>query len=291
MKTRPQHAINVDNYAELRDDIAAFAENEYNFMIVIGANGLGKTSLTKEMVKRQIEVFEGNVTAWGFYTRLYRNRDATIIMDDVNPAFFKDSACNAYMKALTETRPLKTLRWQTASTGGDKEYPDNFETSSRVILLTNRWESLNEHIRALEGRAFTVIFDPPPEEVHADVARGGWFHDQEVYEFVWRHRSLITRPNLRLYGKIAEQKQAGRPWRKRGLEMLAGDRHRVVMAQLLSDGRYSTNKERAEAFTAMRLGGRTRFYEFLKEFERYRRDLAETKCPRLPTVSRAAGKS
>ena len=86
--------------------------------------------------------------------------------------------------------------------------------------------------RTIESRAFIVVFDPSPEELHFEVGRRGWFRDQEVYNFFWEHRRFITRPDMRAYRRIAEQKHAGRPWRKRALEMLIGDKRMQEIAKL-----------------------------------------------------------
>ena len=171
------------------------------------------------------------------------------------------------LKKLTETRPVKTIRWQTASAGEGKEYPSQFKTTSKVVILTNSWASLNEHVKAIEGRAFTIQFDPPPEAVHPEV--GKWFKNQEVYDFVWENRGLITKPNMRLYVKIAEQMAADRPWRKRGLEMIVGDGRLLKIADLLTDKSFANNTERCKRFEQLNWGSRSTFYNLLKEVRFY----------------------
>ena len=279
---KPDHAIVIDNYAEFRDDIQAFADGKYNFLIVIGRTGVGKTETVQEIVGPHHVLFESKPSAWGFYRELYRNRHATVIIDDVAVAFFRDSVCLSLLKQLTNTKPVKTLHWPTGQTGEDKAIPSAFDTESRVVLLTNDWESVNEHIRAIEGRAFIVVFDPTPEELHIEVGRRGWFHDQEVYDFIWEHRRFITRPDLRGYRRIAEQKQAGRPWHKRALEMLIGNKRLQQIALLLDDPRFKSNNERAAAFVEQGLGVRSTFFRLLQEFRWYNRVDPNAEPPKLP---------
>jgi hypothetical protein len=289
MKT-PDHAILIDNYAEFRDDVRALADAKYNFLIVIGRTGVGKTEAVREMVGPHV-VFEGRPSAWGFYCQLYEFRHATVLLDDVSPQFYHDPTCQSLLKALTETRATKTLAWHTAAAGSDKAVPRSFETDSRVVVLTNGWETINEHIRAIESRAFIISFDPTPEELHFEVGRRGWFGDQEVYDFVWAHRRFITRPDMRAYRRIAEQKRAGRPWHKRALEMVIGDQRMLQIAKLLDDPRYESNNQRAAAFVEQGLGARSTFYSLLSEFRWYRCVSPDAEPPRLAAADAGPGET
>jgi hypothetical protein len=266
---KPDHAVVINNYDEFRAEIQTFADGKYNFAIVIGRTGLGKTETVREIVGPHHLLFESRPSGWGFFRDLYRDRHATVVMDDVAPAFYRDSVCLSLLKQLTETHKTKTLHWPTGQTGEDREIPSTFTTESRVILLTNDWASVNEHVRAVEGRAQIIVFDPTPEEVHFEVGRRGWFHDEEVYDFLWNLRRFITRPDMRAYRLLAEQKAAGRPWTKRGLEMLIGNMKLQQIAELLQDDRFGSNNERAAAFEGLGLGVRSTFFRLLRDFRWY----------------------
>jgi hypothetical protein len=267
--SKPAHSIRIDNYQEFRDDIRRFAEGKYNALIVLGNTGLSKSETVKEMVQHYLIYEGGNPTTFQFYCDLHRHIDDFVILDDVSSKFFRDHLTNSYLKQLTNTREIKSLRWPTSTLSEFTDPPNHFETRSRVVILTNEWESLNEHVRALEGRAYSIVFDPTPTEVHLEVGRRGWFRDQEVYDFVWEYRRLITKPDMRLYVKIAEQKRAGAPWRKRGLEMLIGDERMQRVAELLEDSNIASNKQRAVEFEKRGYGGRTTYYECLNFFRHY----------------------
>ena len=284
MTRKPEHAIVVDNYEEFRDDVGTFAAGKFNFLIVIGRTGVGKTETVREIVGPHL-LFEGRPSAWGFYCQLFLFRHATVVMDDVSPAFYREPTCQSLLKALTETRRTKTLVWQTAAAGLGKAAPNAFHTESRVVVLSNEWATLNEHIRAIEGRAFIVVFEPTPEEVHFEVGRRGWFNDQEIYDFVWQYRRFITRPDMRAYRRIAEQKAAGRPWRKRALEMLIGDKRLREIAKLLDDSQYTSNSQRAAAFVEQGYGVRSVYYKLSKEFRWYERVDPNAEPPKLPAAS------
>jgi hypothetical protein len=278
----PHHAIIINNYAEFRDDVRAFADGQYNALIVVGRTGVGKTETVREIVGPHL-VFDGQPTAWQMYQDIYEERPSTIVLDDVSAKFFQDPTCQSFLKALTDTRPVKTLRWPTASAAKAGLDP-SFKITTRVVLLTNEWRTINEHVRAIEGRAFVVIFEPTPEEIHFEVGRRGWFHDQAVYDFIWEHRRFITWPDMRAYRRIAEQKQAGRPWRKRALEMLIGDKRMQEIAKLLDDPRYTSNNQRAAAFVQQGIGVRSTFFKLLAEFRKYPSVSPDAEPPKLGQV-------
>ena len=269
MNKIPEHAIRITTFDEFRDDIAAFAKGKYNSLLVIGNNGLSKTEAIRSMVENPL-VLTGEPTAWKLYQELHDHRDSTVILDDVSTKFYRDSKSLAYLKQLMETKQVKTLKWQTNAAGDGLSYPSEFDTTSKVAILTNSWDSINEHVRAVEGRATTIVFDPSPEEVHREVGRGGWFKDQEVFDFVWENQGLITKPNMRLYTKILEQKRAGRPWRSRGIEMMVGDGRLNQIAQLLADPTFKNNTQRCKRFIELGYGKRATFYNLLKEFRFYK---------------------
>ena len=126
---KPEHAIVVTTFKEFRDDIQAFADGKYQFLLVIGNNGLSKTETVSRAVEQPL-VIEGEPTAWQLYKDLYDNLDATLIFDDVATKFYRDSKTLSYLKKLTETKRVKTLRWPTNSAGEGKKYPSSFQTTT-----------------------------------------------------------------------------------------------------------------------------------------------------------------
>jgi len=281
IRNKPSHCIRIETYQEFRDDIKSFADGSFNALIVLGNTGLSKSETVKRTVTNYLEYEGGCPSAFQFYCDLYKHRDDFVILDDVSTTFFKNHQTNSYLKVLMNTKQLKALKWPTSKLTESSDPPNEFDTQSRVVILTNEWESANEHLRAVEGRAYSVEFDPSPAEVHFEVGRRGWFTDQEVFEFIWDHRQFITKPDMRLYVKIAEQKRAGAAWRKRGLEMLIGDERMRRVAELLQDSRLSSNKQRAAVFVERGYGGRTAFYDCLNSFQKYQKANDDQPCPSL----------
>lgn len=154
------------------------------------------------------------------------------------------------------------------------------------MILTNEWtRSISEHVRAIEGRANIFVFDPSPSEVFREVASRGWFHDEEVFRWIWEHRQFVIRPDMRLFHRIAEHKRAKRPWHKRALEMLIGNQRLIELAELLKDSRFPSNRKRAEEFASRGYGyGRSSFYQLLKEFRWYVEEDPPTEPPPLNVI-------
>lgn len=265
MAKLPEHALTVRTYAEFQGDVKKLAEGRYNFLLIIGNSGLSKTRTVEDTLGDACAIISGTPTSWRFYQWAYDNLDKTLVLDDVAGKFFRSDVTNSLLKALTDTRAEKTIQWPTTSAGEEKEYQSKFTTRSRVIILVNDWDSADEHVRAIEGRATTLIFQPSFTEVHSAVAE--WFTDQEVFDYVYEHRRFCVKPNMRLYVKALEQKQAGSPWRKRTLEMLIGDERMQQIATLLADERYTSNQQRCKAFERAGYGGSTTFYKLLAEFK------------------------
>lgn len=279
---RPEHCNTITNYQEFRDEIQRFADGHYQCLLVIGGPGLGKSEAVKSTLKNYLSIEGGEPTPFQFYKDCYDHRGQPIVLDDVSPKFYKDYNTNSYLKILTNSKRVKTLGWHTAALDGT-DYPTSFKTTSKVVILANDWDDASPHMKALGSRAQVIIFDPSPAEVHLEIARGGWFHDNEVYEYVWARRRLITRPDMRLYKKLQEQKNAGAPWKKRGLELLIGDARLQKVAELLQDKTLTSNKQRCDAFMKLGLGGRTLFYELLSEFRFYKiEDDENIVPPKLP---------
>lgn len=278
----PAHSITVETYREYRDDIKRFADGKYNFLLVVGGTGLSKTETLKAMIGGNPLHYEGGEpTPFQFYCDLYEHLDEFVILDDVSSKFYKAHKTNSYLKILTNTVREKTIRWPTATLGETTTPPNIFSTTSRVIILTNDWQTSSAHVRALEGRAMSIVFDPSPTEVHCEVGRRGWFKDQEVYDFIWENRTWITSPDMRVYNKIAEQKKAGAAWRKRGLQMLIGNDRLLKVAAILQDPSLKNNSERCRRFIELGYGGKTLFYECLQQFTKYKPADPNVPPPRL----------
>jgi len=88
--------------------------------------------------------------------------------------------------------------------------PQEFTTTSPVVVVTNDWATISLNVCALERRMHVLLFEPSAEEIHKEAAE--WFWDQEIFDFVAAHLSLFAIHSFRSYLRAAELKRAGLPW-------------------------------------------------------------------------------
>ena len=70
MSVNIEHSVTVRNFEEFRDDIRAFAEGRFNFLIVVGNNGLSKTETVRQLVSDPL-IIEGKPTPLGSFTSFF----------------------------------------------------------------------------------------------------------------------------------------------------------------------------------------------------------------------------
>lgn len=277
---RPTHSCRVETYAEFRDDVAAFASGQYNFLMVLGWAGIGKTETALQTLPEdEILYIRTKLSAYEFYCLLWeatKEGKKFVVVDDVK-ALFSSKDCVALLTALTETKKVKRISWHTASVGNSKgrkdddgdEIPAVFPTELRLLLIVNEWKTLGEDVRALESRGACLMFHPSPIEVHLEVHRGGWFKDQEVYDFMYQHLAQVVKPSLRHYVAASEQRRANRPWQKRLIEWIIGDERLQQIAQLLADPRFKSETARAKEYERRGWGSDRNYWRLRKEFQWY----------------------
>jgi hypothetical protein len=162
------------------------------------------------------------------------------------------------LKCLCDTQPVKVVAWGSnyrEFRGGT--LPKSFESISRLCLICNDWQALNRNIVAVHDRGLVVYFQPSAVELHKELAQGGWFDDEEVFNFIGRNLFLITEPSFRFYLTAREHKRAGLDWQSLTLRTIEtdADPKDILIARLLSDPQYETEVARLRAFQSHSSGG------------------------------------
>lgn len=263
---RPLHGIVVNKYDDFHADMKAFGESKYKFLMVVGPGGTGKTQGARRFVPNAVMI-SGDPTPFDLYKTVYNAGDRPIVFNDVAQKVWSDNTFIALMKQLTETTPTKELQWNS-NAAPQAGYPKKFTTSSPVLILANRWKSLDANIRALESRAeLTVMFHPTAYEVHRQVSLDGWFDDQIVYDFMYDNLRIIPEASFRWY-VTGQALRKARPdkWSSRLLEMMLGNQQMKAVADLLLDPKYKSNQQRATAFAEQFSSCERQFYRLKKEF-------------------------
>jgi len=258
----PKNAVVVARYQELHSFTEAFAAGHLRFLMVVGPAGTGKSRAMRSAVAGRAAWVDGNATAFGVYCAAFVNKNAPIVLDDVD-ALYRDANGIRLLKQLCQTDPSRLLGWYA-----DPQYlerrgiPATFATSSSVAIIANRWSTLNADVAALEDRGHMILFDPPPVEIHRQA--GLWFHDREVFDFISGHLHLIRDHSFRTYLLALELKKARMDWKRTILSrFLAGPT--LLVAQLKADPTFQSEEDRVRAFRERGGGSRATYFNHAKK--------------------------
>jgi hypothetical protein len=259
--TRPEAGRLITTYPELVPFVNAFAAGEINLLILVGGPGLQKSRIMRDAVGPDVCWIAGEASAFGLYRKLWEYRDCPVVLDDVDD-LCADRAALRLLKNLCQTEPRVTVAWQKATRELDRVgVPRSFTTSSRVLIITNAWRTLNAHVGALEDRGHVLHFAPSPLEVHRRVAT--WFWDQPIFDFVGAHLHLVCNPSMRHYMAAWELKRAGLDWMTDLLGRWLQGKD-LVVARLKADPSYATEEDRVRAFVESGHGCRATFFNRAK---------------------------
>jgi len=153
---------------------------------------------------------EGNATPFGMYVKLYQRRDEFVVIDDVD-ALYADRSGVRPLKCLCQTEEEKSVAWHSDARSLEKHgIPREFTTTSRVVIISNDWKTLNNNVAALQDRGHVILFEPSAAEVHRKA--GTWFDDREIYEWFGANLHRVHEPSMRHYVRARELKAAGMDW-------------------------------------------------------------------------------
>jgi len=258
-------AKTIETYAELKTYLEGFRAGKINLLVLVGAWGVGKSQIVRQVLKGEACWIEGNSSALGIYSKLSEFIDKPVVIDDVD-SIYSDRKAIGLLKLLCQSDVRKRVAWNVHSTFLKREgIPPEFETSSRVLIIANDWKTLNRNVAAVEDRALMIRFVPSPREVHEQA--GTWFEDAEVYEWFGTRVDRMKRSNsFRNYLKASTLRMCGLPWR----DMLDDDGtppREAIVNELLRDESFETMEDRAKAFTSRGGGSRTTFFKYCRKLE------------------------
>lgn len=249
-------AETVRSYGEMkwwRDRF--YQQDGISFLIVIGSPGTGKSRMFKAGAPADVLHREGALSTFVLYKKLYLHVNEPVVIDDVD-GLFRDKAAINLLKCLCNTDERRVVFWGKRNPELEQEgIPDSFETTSRVVILANTLTGIEANLAAVLDRAVVLHFQPTVAELHGEVI--SWFKDEEIYEFIGQHLSLIVEPSMRVYTKAAEMKRLGGDWRARLLRSWTShDPKLALVAQIMADDTLQSADQRISRFAA--LGGGSR---------------------------------
>ncbi|MBA4068157.1 MAG: hypothetical protein C0501_31540 [Isosphaera sp.] len=258
----PPRALTVRSYDGLTPWLSGFAARVFTLVLLIGRPGLGKSQMAQRALEGQPHGWiDCHATGLAMYCRLHEHRDRPVVIDDEN-SVLSDPGKLSLMNALCQTNPDRTLRWDsTTRLLEERGVPPVFQTSSPVLVITNRLANHGPQVRAMIDRGQPLLFQPPAAAVHAEVAN--WFTDREVYEFIGTWLAVIPGLSMRDYVKAAQMKRTGMDWRRLLLEQWRAGKLAVVL-RLRTDAFFATEEDRVAAFVAGGHGSRASYFRHVR---------------------------
>ena len=157
----PHKVLRLTTYERLDEYLRAFAKGHFHLMILVGAGGLAKSRSVRAVLSDGEACWiEGNATPFGMYAKLYRHRDQFVVIDDVD-ALYADRSGVRLLKCLCQTEEEKAVAWHSDARSLERQrIPREFTTKSRVVIISNDWQTLNKNVAALQDRGHVIFFQP-----------------------------------------------------------------------------------------------------------------------------------
>ena len=144
----PRKALRVTTYERLKEYLGAFAQGHFHLLILVGAGGLAKSRSVRAVLDGKGCWIEGNATPFGMYVKLFRHRDEFVVIDDVD-ALYADRSGVRLLKCLCQTEEEKAVAWHSDARSLERQrIPREFTTKSRVVIISNDWQTLNTNVAA-----------------------------------------------------------------------------------------------------------------------------------------------
>lgn len=158
--------IEINTYLRLRKVLHEFKRGTFDFLIIIGSAGLGKTYIASKVIGKDVHYINSNSTPLGLYIQGYENKDMHLWFDDVESLFSKDNTIGL-LKQFCETNKTKNIQWNTSwDMEGRREIPKYYETKSKVLMTSNSISRLkNKGVQSLLDRAIIIEFKPSKQEI------------------------------------------------------------------------------------------------------------------------------
>ncbi len=260
----PERVLRLTTYERLGEYLEAFAKGHFHLMILVGTGGLAKSRSVRAVLGDKGCWIEGNATPFGMYAKLYRHRDEFVVIDDVD-ALYADRSGVRLLKCLCQTEEEKSVAWHSDAKSLERQrIPREFTTKSRVVIISNDWQTLNKNVAALQDRGHVLLFQPTAAEVHARA--GTWFDDEEIYGWFAKNLHRVREPSFRHYVRAKELKAAGMDWTAVLAEEVENPRARLA-TEILASPAYDSTAARVTAFAQQGGGCRATFFNYRRRLQ------------------------
>lgn len=199
--------LQINTYSRLKKVLREFKKGTFDFLIIIGSAGLGKTYNTREVLGKKVCYINSHSTLLGLYQQAYENKDLPLWFDDVEGLFEKDKMIGL-LKQFCETTETKIIQYNTSwAMEESRDVPKVFETKSKVIMTSNSLTRLqNRGVQSLLDRAIIINFVPTREEITTYIRTNlKSIYDKSILD----NLQIKENFSLRDYIKSVQLKKAG----------------------------------------------------------------------------------
>lgn len=199
--------IEINTYLRLRKVLKEFKKGTFDFLIIIGSAGLGKTYNARKILGNKVGYINSTATALGLYLLGYEHQDMPIWFDDVESLFEKDKMIGL-LKQFCETNETKTIQYNTSwDMEETKNVPKSYETKSKILMTSNSITRLqNKGVQSLLDRAIIINFKPSKEEISTYIRN----NFKSIYnKSILESLQIDENFSLRDYIKKVQLKKAG----------------------------------------------------------------------------------
>lgn len=218
----------INTYKRLDDLYLNWYDGYTHFAAVVGGPGLAKSWTYERLLKdTDYTLLTERTTALTIYQKVYDFPDRRIVFDDVGD-LLRNPTSLELLKALCNTRPLRTVHWNTNTTLL-KGRRNEFCTKAPVLVVCNRTLLDNDDVRAILDRANAVEFCPSKKEIISKMRT--YAEDQEIVDFLEQMPGCVS---LRTYELARDLKLAPRgDWRQEVMDECGVEPHIQTLIQIL----------------------------------------------------------
>ena len=261
----------ITTYRQLEEYCRSWVSGKVRELVIVGEPGLGKTSAIKKASEhKDVVCFGAKNSPVEFYMELFWNQGRLIVIDDTE-GLLNTRDGKALTRSLMERDHNKLMVWKTQAPVLKKAgVPTSFQTTSRVLIITNEWSDSGIH-KAIASRATVIRFEPSAKEVF-DFAQK-WFPDKEILQFARQFQDRWHKPDLRVLERTQEVKESrmkATDWRAFFLSHCRRPGKMAAVAEILADPSFRTAKEREMEFKRRGLGSRPTFYRLQGKLKSHR---------------------
>ena len=156
--------MRVHTYRKLEVFIDRWLSGMIDLLIIESKPGLGKSHLVREKL-REIKhmAVNSHSTPLSTYKNLYYNRGKLVWFDDVDHLLLNKTSL-ALLKQVCESSEVKKVSYFTTS-DLIGNVPQEFVTTSSVLVTCNALDNNNIHLQAIKDRGFYIQFMPTKKEI------------------------------------------------------------------------------------------------------------------------------